>query len=108
MDYCDDCGGLIVPEKKSQQTSFQCRSCGKSYDKHGGELKITEKNEEDKKRINVEEEEADNLPTTDDFECGECGNETAYWWMLQTRAADEPETRFFKCTDCGHTIREYD
>ncbi|MEK6933005.1 MAG: transcription factor S, partial [Nanoarchaeota archaeon] len=25
----------------------------------------------------------------------------------QTRAADEAETRFFKCTKCKHTIREY-
>lgn len=108
MEYCDDCGGLIVPEKKSDETSFKCRSCGNPYEKEGGELKITEKNDEDRKSIDVEDSEDENLPTTDDFECEECGNGEAYWWMLQTRAADEPETRFFKCTECSHTIREYD
>jgi len=27
--------------------------------------------------------------------------------MIQTRAADEPPTRFYRCTKCGHTWREY-
>jgi DNA-directed RNA polymerase subunit M len=31
----------------------------------------------------------------------------AYFWTQQTRGADEPETRFFKCTKCSHTWREY-
>lgn len=109
MQYCE-CGGLIVPEKKKEETSFRCRSCGERYAETagGGDLKITERNEEEKKRIDIDAGEADNLPTTDDFECEECGNGEAYWWLLQTRAADEPETRFFKCTECSHTVREYD
>ena len=39
--------------------------------------------------------------------CGKCNNNTAYYWTQQTRGADEPETRFFKCTKCNHTWREY-
>lgn len=106
MDYCE-CGGMIVPEKQSDETEFKCRSCGKPYTKEGGELKITETNTDDKKSIDVEAEDEDELPTTD-WDCPECGNDTAYWWMMQTRSADEPETRFFKCTECDHTVREYD
>ncbi len=108
MDYCEECGGLIVPEKKSQETSFKCRSCGKPHEQDGDGLKITETNDEERKSIDVEDKDTDNLPTTDDFDCEECDNQEAYWWMLQTRSADEPETRFFKCTECGHTLREYD
>ncbi|MEM4865380.1 MAG: hypothetical protein QXY09_02690 [Acidilobaceae archaeon] len=26
---------------------------------------------------------------------------------MQTRAADEPPTRFYRCTKCGYTWREY-
>ncbi|MCK5109548.1 MAG: transcription factor S, partial [Methanosarcinales archaeon] len=40
--------------------------------------------------------------------CEECGNTTAYWWLRQLRSADESETRFFRCTKCGRTWREYD
>ncbi|MEM0290915.1 MAG: transcription factor S, partial [Thermoplasmata archaeon] len=31
----------------------------------------------------------------------------AYWMLKQTRAADEPETRFYICTKCGYRWREY-
>jgi DNA-directed RNA polymerase subunit M len=39
--------------------------------------------------------------------CEKCGNTVAYYWTQQTRGADEPETRFFKCTKCSYTWREY-
>ena len=39
--------------------------------------------------------------------CSKCGHGIAFYWTQQTRAADEPETRFFKCAKCNHTWREY-
>jgi len=39
--------------------------------------------------------------------CEKCSNKEAYFWTIQTRAADEAETRFFKCTKCNYTWREY-
>lgn len=39
-------------------------------------------------------------------ECPKCKNSQAQWWSKQTRASDEPETRFFKCTACKHTWRD--
>ncbi len=41
------------------------------------------------------------------IKCEKCGNGIAYYWTQQTRGADEPETRFFKCTKCSYTWREY-
>ncbi|HEY7572171.1 MAG TPA: transcription factor S [Nitrososphaeraceae archaeon] len=46
------------------------------------------------------------LPTTA-IDCTKCGNNTAYWWMLQTRSADEATTQFYRCTKCNHTWRNY-
>jgi DNA-directed RNA polymerase subunit M len=46
------------------------------------------------------------LPTTT-IDCTKCGNDTAYWWMLQTRSADEATTQFYRCTKCSHTWRNY-
>ncbi len=106
MEFCDECGGILVPEKEEGETSFKCRNCGKKYTKDGMELEITEKNEDVEKSM-IGENDDESLPVTD-AKCGECGNDKAHWWMEQTRAADEPKTRFFKCTNCGNTWREYD
>jgi DNA-directed RNA polymerase subunit M len=46
------------------------------------------------------------MPTTT-AQCAKCGNMTAYWWMLQTRSADEATTQFFRCTECNYTWRNY-
>jgi DNA-directed RNA polymerase subunit M len=46
-------------------------------------------------------------PTSEDVVCEECGTAKAWYTIKQTGSADEPPTRFFKCTDCGHRWREY-
>jgi len=55
----------------------------------------------------IEGENVKTLPTTN-VVCPACGNREAYWWLRQLRAADESEVRFFRCTKCGKTWREYD
>ena len=42
------------------------------------------------------------------IKCPKCENNLAIWWLRQLRAADESEVRFFRCTECGHTWRQYD
>lgn len=52
------------------------------------------------------DDDLNTLPITE-IECPECKNKKAYFWLVQTRAADEPETKFLKCTKCKHTWRDY-
>ncbi len=106
MNFCDECGGIIVAEKEEGETVFKCRNCETRYTEEEGGLTITEEKEEEDAGM-IAEENPESLPKTE-ATCGECGNDEAYWWMAQTRAADEPATRFFRCTECGHTWREYD
>ncbi|MFQ6010336.1 MAG: transcription factor S [Candidatus Aenigmatarchaeota archaeon] len=110
MEFCDKCGGLLVPKKKGKKAILICRKCGKrktKVDKKG--IKITTEGEKHEKKIVVVERKArfEALPKTD-IECPKCGNMEAYWWMQQTRSGDEPPTRFYRCTKCNHTWREYE
>jgi DNA-directed RNA polymerase subunit M len=59
-----------------------------------------------KRELKVIEGNAPTLPTTD-AECPKCKHGVAFWRMEQTRSADEPETRIFRCVKCGATWREY-
>ena len=69
---------------------------------------MKEKKEDKEERIPgvVYEDDIQILPETD-AECPRCHHKKAYFWEVQTRAADEPATKFLKCTKCKHTWRDY-
>ena len=111
MQFCDKCGGLLIPKKKGSRTVLVCRSCGRTTSMKGPkkEFKVkTEMKHKDDAIVVVEKrQQVDTLPKTV-AECPKCGNREAFWWMQQTRSGDEPPTRFYKCTKCKHTWREYE
>ena len=79
-------------------------SCGYiEKDKQKGEIKETI-TEENKVEVIDREEEADPLT---DAECPKCKHDKAYYWTVQTRASDEPETKFLKCEKCKNIWRDY-
>jgi len=105
MEFCPKCGGLMVP--KSPKT-LECPKCSNRVRTKGLVLKEKlAKKEKKKKPRGKPKEIEDTLPTTNDVECPKCGNKEAYWWSVQTRAADEPETQFYRCKKCRYTWREY-
>ena len=111
MEFCkdDECGGLLVSEKVDGEAVMKCRDCGTVHDVDGS-YRVTETKEEDPMdRLNVNEgdNEETEHPTTEK-ECPACGNMECEFWMKQTRASDEPATRFYRCTDCGNVHKEYD
>ncbi len=99
IEFCS-CGGVFAPAGEKQK----CRNCGKEMLKQADKI-LTENR---KKEIIVIEDNRPDLPSTP-RECPRCGNDKAYWWLIQTRSADEPPTQFFRCTNvkCKHTWREY-
>ena len=94
--FCSKCGSLLMPK----DGKMVC-NCGHS--EKDGKLKDAKKKKSD---VFVVEKKIETLPVTD-YDCGSCKNTKAYFWLLQTRSADEPETRFYKCTKCGAVHREY-
>ena len=108
MKFCDKCGNLLITEKKRGKMVLICRKCGKVARLKGEKVEFKEELTEKKKDIVVmgKDEGLAELPKTK-IMCPKCENMEAFWWMQQTRAADEPPTMFYKCTKCGYAWRSY-
>ena len=105
IEFCDKCGSIMVPVKKGKSSYIKCRGCGREMRKEIKSLKIVEE-KVSSKGVVVIEKDTTLLPLTDK-ECPKCEHDQAYWWMQQTRSADEPPTQFFRCEKCKYTWREY-
>ena len=101
MEFCPKCGSVLVEKNKK----YKCARCNYTAK---GKIKIqsSEKIEKKQEVGIIKDKETDVFPTTMAV-CQKCGNREAYFWSAQTRAADEAETRFYRCTKCKHTWREY-
>ena len=106
MNFCPKCGSLMIPKRKDGKIVLVCTNCGYEMPFEGKKVGFSEKIKPAKK-IEVVEKEHNILPITK-AKCPRCGNDKAYYWTVQTRAGDEPETKFLKCTKCGYIWREYD
>ncbi len=99
--FCPKCHSLLKPQLDNGKKKMGC-SCG--YTSTGTSTAITEKVKPPKEIEVLEERETRPLV---DARCKKCGHTKAHHWSIQTRASDEPETRFFKCEKCKCTWREY-
>ncbi len=101
MEFCPKCGAVMIQKTKNAG----CPRCNYST-KGKMKIKTSEKIEGNKEVVVIKEKETQIHPIVSE-ECKECGNDEAYFWTVQTRASDEAETKFFKCTKCGNTKRDY-
>lgn len=104
MMFCPKCGSLLLPRKDNGAVVLSC-ACGYTNKKKEA-VKIKEVIKAEAEIMPVEKEEEVN-PLTGDAECPKCGHKMAYYWEVQTRASDEPATKFLKCEKCRHIWRDY-
>jgi DNA-directed RNA polymerase subunit M len=101
MEFCPKCGAILIQKR----TKFGCPRC--SYiSKNKVKIETKEKINENNQVAVVKETEGEVKPIIE-IKCPTCNNDKAYFWTMQTRAADESETKFYKCTKCKHTWRDY-
>ena len=104
--FCPKCGSVLLPKKEGSKKVLIC-SCG--YKSSNVEkTKLTEVLANKEKEVEVIEKGKLNILPKTKAECDKCGNKEAFFWTMQTRAGDEPETKFLKCTKCEHIWRDYD
>jgi DNA-directed RNA polymerase subunit M len=104
MMFCPKCGSILIPKKDNGKVFFSC-SCGYTTKKNADTVikEIVRK----EKGIEAIESEPEIHPLTAGVECPKCGHNKAYYWEIQTRASDEPATKFLKCEKCKHIWRDY-
>lgn len=98
----------------SEEGTVKCPKCGYAeqdkyslQDQEKLQPRQTRSENISKSALKVMDSDAPNAMPTTSIECAKCGNMTAYWWMLQTRSADEATTQFYRCTECRYTWRNY-
>ncbi|MFH1585253.1 MAG: transcription factor S [archaeon] len=101
MQFCPKCGAVLIEKRKN----YGCPRCNYSS-KEKVKLTSSEKLAEQKEIAVISKTDTQVLPEVNE-KCKKCGNEKAFFWTVQTRSGDEAETKFFKCTKCDHTWREY-
>lgn len=104
--FCPKCGSILIPKREGSKKLLVC-SCGYKSSKTDDAVIKEAVTKKEKKVEVIEHGEIETLPKMK-ATCDKCGHNEAYFWTVQTRAGDEPETKFIKCTKCGHTWRDYD
>ncbi|MEM0128943.1 MAG: transcription factor S [Thermoplasmata archaeon] len=101
--FCPKCHRMMRPD--TAEKVWRCTGCGHRLPLGAG-VEVGRSAPSRKTVAVVDDRAPATLPTTKE-PCPKCGHDTAYWVLRQTRGADEPETRIFECTRCGHKWREY-
>jgi DNA-directed RNA polymerase subunit M len=103
--FCPKCGSVMMPKKEITGIFLVCAGCGNKMAAGAADLKLTEKTNQ-KTSLAVVEKEHEVYPVVEES-CPKCKHPRAYFWTVQTRSADEPPTRFYKCEKCLHIWRKY-
>jgi len=101
--FCPSCKRLMRPDKAAGV--WKCSACGTTVPLGRG-VEVRHHTATDRGSVAVVETKFSTLPKAAET-CPKYGNGEAYWVLRQTRGSDEPETRIFECTKCGHKWREY-
>ena len=104
MKFCPKCE---VKLKKSD-SGLECSKCGYiEGEKVTKKKKTITEDEPDFSLLTFEGNEGEDTNPTVKIDCEKCGHGEAVAWMFQTRSADEPTTRFYRCQKCKYTWRDY-
>lgn len=109
VGFCPKCGSIMQPRTVGGRREMYCSKCGYTAPLSMSQQSIkveVARNPKDRTNV-VSKQSLSTMEKVRGIACPKCGHDEAFFWMLQTRAADEPPTRFYKCAKCGYTWREY-
>ena len=101
MKFCPKCA------VKLRKVDGTCPTCDYSEKPQSKQKKLPKDTNPDFSLLAFEGNEGEETHSTIKMDCAKCGHDQAVWWMFQTRSADEPTTRFYRCQKCKYTWRDY-
>ena len=107
MEFCPNCETRL--KKDNSNSTLICPKCKYIKEKHS-QVKKEKPAESDPSLLVMDEsdiKESMGLESTLKIDCEKCHNQEGVSWTFQTRSADEPETKFYRCIKCNHTWRDY-
>lgn len=109
MDFCPMCGTRLLVKRSEGGLSLLCPKCGYTKPGKGSSILSIVEKEGAKESIMVLDSATGDLQTlpSTEADCPKCGYKEAFWWIIQTRGADESPTQFFRCKRCNYVWREY-
>ncbi len=107
--FCPRCGSIMTIDRA--KGVLRCPRCGYTVEKGSMVLSKTISHSVKERTVVVDSSRSGIPPGAvllrGEVRCPKCGHDEVYAWQMQTRAADEPPTTFYRCAKCGHTWREY-
>lgn len=107
MQFCDECGSMMKAEGDRMVCANADCGAASARDREAEAEFVSTDAQRDDDVIESGDEDLEGKPIASDVRCEACGNDEAWYALQQTASADEPPTRFFKCTECGHRWRGY-
>lgn len=100
--FCGNCKSLVYPPAGGGPLT--CKKCGWSGSSPAAS---NVHRSETSTRIRVVREEGVDVRPQQAVTCPKCGNDKAYFHLMQTRRSDEPPTQINECVQCHHSWRDY-
>ncbi len=108
MKFCDHCGSMMQADgDRWHCTNDDCEGALERDTAEEEAFVSTDRQTFDDVIESDPDANFEGKPKATDVRCEKCGTEEAWYTIKQTASADEPPTRFFKCTQCGHRWRGY-
>ena len=111
--FCRDCGSLLLLPDSGD---VKCGTCGlrSSYAALGSLERVTELPAREapawvKAAVGEGDQDNDNaepIRATVDEPCPKCNHPQLNFYTMQMRSADEGQTVFYECTNCGHKFSQ--
>ncbi len=107
MQFCEECGSMLIASDGRMICTAQDCEYETSTDRDRAEAFVSTESQSEAEVIETEEGASFEGKPTAEVYCDECGHDRAWYTIKQTASADEPPTRFYKCTECGYRWRDY-